>query len=1258
MHKFRKLKFAAILVMIFAIFASLLPAPAMAEENDNGAGDLTKRILYNMLSDCYRKEYMSSTIKLGAVDYSGELGFYKDIESIFEETKDHSLKDATGDEHFITNDEDEVEDSVYCKEVFARIYAPNTTPVITVDGRTNQRMGDTDDTVREFLKKLGYEKTRTDQAACVIYGYQVGERGKAEPKAGAEKHPQGAICWSDITQLSNVDNTFIKASAHTHSFPSITFDFYKLPESPTEAFADDTGGDILQLYLSGWANHCENYSDGYADAPKFHIMYNEEIEPHFGVEADGEGGSWSNEALNIGYCAVGEENHFFYVETYIPPKDGAWEVGSGLTVEPAPKVTVSSTYQLPGSADNVLWYRDALETARATLSSNEYAADTLYLDISWQLVYSLYIHYLVDYYGVQINMGDCASETDSSQRIPLSVGGKTRFCKVVTKKSEHKDDKVAVFANDSNDGQHSNTTLNTVVGFDDLVKKTQDVYTNNHDKITKLAEVDTSNGLIKDPFPTLSRRRENILTDRCYVSGGSQGWILCPLIQFAGNAMADLYGSVAKDFLTIESSLLQTGGNNENSGSGTYQAWSQFVGFGNIILIIFLLVIIFSQVTGVGIDNYGIKKALPKIIIAAVLINASFIICQLMVDLSNIIGGSLEDLLTGMGEKLIANASQLEGATYSGGGAFRAILDLTMILAGAGAVLGVVNAFATGGFLGLLIPLVIGLLIGLISILFFFTLLGIRKAAVVTLVAVSPIAFACYMLPNMKRQVFDRWFSIFKTMLIVYPICGLVIGGSNLASGILILNAPKLDNNGFLYYFIIMLLMVVPYLFLPSLIKKSMGVLGNLTQRASGAMRGLTRKGGDRASRWNKERPANQQRVAARNERRQQRWAERTSNRYKNGTGRGLGRIGAVKRRRDARLDAAIQAMQQQADVDAMRQARVENRASFIDGSAAKAALEAEKAKGEIKNYTDADFVAGTGFYNNQQVIDARRRGERYADAMAQEAYKKRLAATRDKEEKEDANYSTQTALAATKQANISGAAATMEKNMASLLAAGQLEVNGKRVNQNDRASLRDAYTAVLKNLSTATAGSEEYRVAMGQAGAIQAAMMKSGGGRQDIYNAYANVAASGSISDNVRMAAQNFAAVHGDSLKDKGMHYAVDMLEDMSNDVSAADIKAKINDSSYVADNIGELSPAKLKDFDPEALEQYVNYANQITAYEQAYNNSPFGSPVPPPSATEIGVRDRFNTEIYQGYFSSQNTPNRTEEISAALSKFKPPTN
>ena len=122
----------------------------------------------------------------------------------------------------------------------------------------------------------------------------------------------------------------------------------------------------------------------------------------------------------------------------------------------------------------------------------------------------------------------------------------------------------------------------------------------------------------------------------CEVAGGI-GWILCPVSAWLASSIDWMFG-VLKSFLVVPP--LQTG----NQTSGIFLAWNIVRNIANSIFIIMFIVIIYSQITSMGISNYGIKKMLPRLIIAAILVNLSFHVCAILLDLSNIAGSALQDM--------------------------------------------------------------------------------------------------------------------------------------------------------------------------------------------------------------------------------------------------------------------------------------------------------------------------------------------------------------------------------------------------------------------------------------------------------------------------------------------------------------------------------------------------------------------------------------------------------------------------------------
>ena len=138
----------------------------------------------------------------------------------------------------------------------------------------------------------------------------------------------------------------------------------------------------------------------------------------------------------------------------------------------------------------------------------------------------------------------------------------------------------------------------------------------------------------------------------CYNSAGSSNWIACPIIDNSSVASEAMQAFIT-GMLQVNTKLFS----NVDGENGTFEAWSAFRNIANIVFIIVFIIVIISQVTGVGIDNYGIKKILPKLVLGALLVNVSYFICQACVDVGNITGGGIKNIFEGIEHSLSNNRS-------------------------------------------------------------------------------------------------------------------------------------------------------------------------------------------------------------------------------------------------------------------------------------------------------------------------------------------------------------------------------------------------------------------------------------------------------------------------------------------------------------------------------------------------------------------------------------------------------------------------
>lgn len=319
----------------------------------------------------------------------------------------------------------------------------------------------------------------------------------------------------------------------------------------------------------------------------------------------------------------------------------------------------------------------------------------------------------------------------------------------------------------------------------------------------------------------------------CQENGGFLSWMLCPTIADGAATATGLLGSITDLTATHKSIIEQFSDQN----SAIYKAWSAFRNLANIGFVIMLLVVVFSQVTNLGISNYNIKKILPKLIITAILVNFSYLILGVAIDLSHIIGNGIGSAIrTIAGESMSAEASAQASATISA--IAGAVIGVGLP---AGLAAGVATAVATGP--AIILPVVLFVVTTVISVFFGFVMLTIRQAAIIMVIVLAPLAMVLYALPN-TAAVTKKYMSILKALLMLYPMFVLATSAGALASTIIV--GSSKDN--ILMMIVGGLLNVLPYFAIPSMTSKSLAGLGAITagfdKMRAGALKGVGMAGG------------------------------------------------------------------------------------------------------------------------------------------------------------------------------------------------------------------------------------------------------------------------------------------------------------------------------------------------------------------------------------------------------------------------------
>lgn len=215
--------------------------------------------------------------------------------------------------------------------------------------------------------------------------------------------------------------------------------------------------------------------------------------------------------------------------------------------------------------------------------------------------------------------------------------------------------------------------------------------------------------------------------------------------------------SIGVDYLLQDPNNLLSLGGNEIVIAG----WNFTSGLANLIIIVLFVVVALSYI--MKWNKFEPKKAIIRLIVAALLVNFSFLFCQILVDVSNILMDSFTNFTAEDGK--IAGALVKQAMTASGDQIASIITYLVgLTLSGMTVVLGPVVQAGAVTLLGvMLLPNVLTFFVQLgisfiLSSVFFiyFTVLLLRIAVVQIFTIISPLAVLCFVLPQTKKMG-EQW---------------------------------------------------------------------------------------------------------------------------------------------------------------------------------------------------------------------------------------------------------------------------------------------------------------------------------------------------------------------------------------------------------------------------------------------------------------------------------------------------------------------
>lgn len=305
-------------------------------------------------------------------------------------------------------------------------------------------------------------------------------------------------------------------------------------------------------------------------------------------------------------------------------------------------------------------------------------------------------------------------------------------------------------------------------------------------------------------------------------------FITCPIYEGVVGGISKLIGGqgvsgerqgLLIDFLTI--SPLST----KDGKSVFQQIVGNMVAAVNIFYVLIFIILIFSSSLPFGLDNYTIKKTLPKFIGAVIMTQFSYLICGVIIDFFNLLGTIVPNFVFALGA---VNNPTATGNSISGG------LTTAIVLGGGGAV----AIIATVGW----IIIILLAIIALIAMLVAFVYMMLRYLIMYILILLAPLAFASWVLPGTEK-FFKSWWKNFIRLNAMFPLITGMLAVSILLSRVLISNPAK-GNTGGVLKLVGMVIPIAALLAIPRTLKWTSDGMNFLAGKLLGGAAGKMPGGG------------------------------------------------------------------------------------------------------------------------------------------------------------------------------------------------------------------------------------------------------------------------------------------------------------------------------------------------------------------------------------------------------------------------------
>lgn len=300
------------------------------------------------------------------------------------------------------------------------------------------------------------------------------------------------------------------------------------------------------------------------------------------------------------------------------------------------------------------------------------------------------------------------------------------------------------------------------------------------------------------------------------IGGNPFSWAVCKMLDVLGSVLTFIDGQVDR--------LLRLDEERYKKNDQVRNAWTAARNIAYMLLVPAMLVMVIGTALGFEfVSAYTVKKALPRMVAAAIFITFSLDIATLVIDIINAIGVGAKGIITNAmnaPDELVAYFRPSDAATVSG-----AVL------------LGGIIWVKTSGIATLpafIWTLVSFLLVVAIVLFIAYAVLVLRQVLIVGLLLLAPLAIIGWIFPANTR-LWTIWRTTFVKLLLMYPLIMLVLGvGRGLAAIVSpVVGGGSATGDGVfegtvLTPIFILLAYTLPYVFIPFAFKFVGGTIGRL----------------------------------------------------------------------------------------------------------------------------------------------------------------------------------------------------------------------------------------------------------------------------------------------------------------------------------------------------------------------------------------------------------------------------------------------